>query len=753
MLQLTLSGGDGISEDTLNDLLQQAAATYFKTRGTTTSAMRVAVEQLNAAFLDLNLKANREHSPAAGLLNLVVQRRELLFIAQCGPTHTTLLHQSGFDDFCDPESAGRGLGMSRSATLKYSQAQLQPGDVLVLCADPPKDWLAAPHSGATQLTMNNIRRRLVGQSTGDLAAAVVQFQAGNGQVHTLRARQGAADTQEEPLSGEREPQPPQPDAGPAAPAGSQAGAPEAPASPPVVPPVEARTSPPVTEAAAPPPPVPPLWEYRPAPPPLPVRDVDPPAFETAAPVEPPAPPEPNAPAENAGLPSRPGPSGGKVIKKGLARAWFAGKSAQQNLQRGSMSLAGRILPGSGDNPSMPLSSLLFVAIAIPLVVVAIAMTVYFNSGRSEQHEANLYQAQQYAEQAAGLSDPTLQRNAWTQALYWLDKAEQYGSSDASTALRSETQQKLDAMDGILRLNLQPALTGGGGFSDSTNITRISASASDVYLLDSAQGRVIRMFRTGQGYQVDSQFDCKPGPSGGLYISNLIDVQVLPANNPTGAAVMAMDATGNTLFCIVGDTPLSSTLATPDNNWGQITTFTIDQGILYVLDVLGNAVYYIPGGDNYNFAEPPRLFFDSDIPYLQDVIDLAVNGEDLYLLHQDGKMTTCVFRAYSLGETRCTDPAPYGDSRPGAEAETVSFPEARFVQLQTTQPPDPSVFVLDSSGQAIYHFSLRLNLQRQLRPAHNSDFPVPQNAATAFNISPGRDIFIAFKNDVFYAPLP
>jgi hypothetical protein len=88
-----------------------------------------------------------------------------------------------------------------------------------------------------------------------------------------------------------------------------------------------------------------------------------------------------------------------------------------------------------------------------------------------------------------------------------------------------------------------------------------------------------------------------------------------------------------------------------------------------------------------------------------------------------------------------------------EEETLLFPDAFFAQLITTEPPDPSLFLLDINSPSIYHFSLQLNLDRQLQPSLYSDPPTPDPPATAFSISPSRVVFLAYANQVFYTSLP
>jgi hypothetical protein len=217
-------------------------------------------------------------------------------------------------------------------------------------------------------------------------------------------------------------------------------------------------------------------------------------------------------------------------------------------------------------------------------------------------------------------------------------------------------------------------------------------------------------------------------------------------------VKGIDDTGNLLYCIPGKTPVSQTLIQPDNGWGNISAITMNLGNLYILDTANNAVwlYY---GDNFNYTDQARFFFDKVVPDIRDVVDIALNVDDLYLLHNTGGMTTCTFRAYSQAETKCNDPALYGDIRPGKPAELANFGEAKFTQTLTTQAPDASLYMLDENKPAIYHFSLRLNLQRILIPQVIEGYPEPKQPLSAFGITTNRLLLLAYGNQLFYTQLP
>jgi hypothetical protein len=135
--------------------------------------------------------------------------------------------------------------------------------------------------------------------------------------------------------------------------------------------------------------------------------------------------------------------------------------------------------------------------------------------------------------------------------------------------------------------------------------------------------------------------------------------------------------------------------------------------------------------------------------MTDVIDMAVDKNDLFLLHTDGHTTLCTYSELGVSPSQCTDPLPYTDSRPGHEGQPID-PYPAFSKIVNTQPPDPSTYLLDPKSQALYHFSQRLAYQRQFRP----QAPITGGEASAFTFRPdNRLVFLVVGDQVYYAGLP
>jgi hypothetical protein len=207
----------------------------------------------------------------------------------------------------------------------------------------------------------------------------------------------------------------------------------------------------------------------------------------------------------------------------------------------------------------------------------------------------------------------------------------------------------------------------------------------------------------------------------------------------------MDASGNLLYCVIGSQPYSASMAPPNTGFGQPIGIALDRSDLYVLDPSVNAVWIYP---NLEVSQQPHLFFGAEVPPMADVIDMVVYNEDLYMLHADGHITKCTYSSLSASPTRCDDPYPYSDNRPGRVHGPV-IEDTVFSQMYMLTFPERSIYLLDPQNQAIFYFSVLLNLQSQYQPKS----PLADGAATSFAISPNRAAFLAINNSVYYAALP
>lgn len=450
----------------------------------------------------------------------------------------------------------------------------------------------------------------------------------------------------------------------------------------------------------------------------------------------------------------------KVMVGGIQGGRRVGESLRMFLQRAIP----RLLPGAegaddvettpGEPQQqkmffMPTYALIVIALLIPLIFGTIGSVVYLSLGQSVQYDEYYSQALNARAQAVSETDPARQRDAWQNVINFVDRAQDYRQTTESDSLRSEAQSNLDTLMGVVRLEFVPAFTNGIG--GATQISRMAASESDLYMLDAERGNILHATFTGRSLELDSAFNCQPDTYAGYQVGTLVDLLALPKINAAGANVLGIDSTGNLLYCAPGQVPQAIPLpALPNTNWGRITSFVLDNGNLYVLDATSRAVWVFPGKDSA-FVDTPYFYFGNQIPAsIDSAIDLAISGDDLYLLHADGHISTCIFSRIQETPTRCIDPMLYADSFPAHQGLNV-FAQAHFTQMSLTNPPNSVVLLLDSENQSVFRFSPRaLELQNQIRSHAGDGNPFKSGSVDAMTVSPNYVLYLAIGDQIYFA---
>jgi hypothetical protein len=169
----------------------------------------------------------------------------------------------------------------------------------------------------------------------------------------------------------------------------------------------------------------------------------------------------------------------------------------------------------------------------------------------------------------------------------------------------------------------------------------------------------------------------------------------------------------------------------------------------VLDAQAHAVWVYVGKDGA-FLDRPYFFFGGQIPELDDAIDLAVSSDDLFVLHSDGRLSTCSFSRIEAVPTRCVDPAALVNPFP-AYRDLNLFSEAHFTRMMFSPAPDPALLLLDADSQGVFRIAPRsLELQRQLRAVTGRANPLPQGQVTAMAMSPNHVLYFALQDRLYFA---
>ncbi len=406
---------------------------------------------------------------------------------------------------------------------------------------------------------------------------------------------------------------------------------------------------------------------------------------------------------------------------------------------------------AGQNKDRRLSKKMIIAIAIivPILIGAMAPILYNTFKNARHYNSAIAFAHAAATDAQSTDDPDLQRFNWYAAIQYSLVAKNYRQSAEIDRLVLQAETAIDALDGAIRLNYQTAVD--GELPDEMVISRVIPVNSDLYLFDSTGGQIVHLIPGREAYTVDDSFSCFSGTYSGVVVGDLVGMVSITINNIYETPIMAMDSSGNLLFCAPGMSPQAASLVQPQGGIGNIKSILYDSysGHLFILDPRYNALWVYSGSDLQFTGEPYSLFtyFPMD---LTAAIDLAVNGDELYILFDDGHMATCNAPGFTVSQINCINPAQIIDPRENSPA--IDFLNLELSQSLFITPPDPSVMLLASDTAEIFQLNRRLVLNRIYRGRFEKELAEGQEA-TAFALSSNRLAFLAFENELFYAVIP
>lgn len=682
-------------------VMARLAENYYKTPGSVTSGFRIIAKTLNQYLLEYNRRAGSNKQPVFATLNQLVLRNGCLYLAHSGPAHTYLISSSRLSDICDIQISGQGLGINQTTPIYYQQIDLNPDDILILSPQSLNNWNTDHLKDIYHQGFESVYDYF---SPNKFQAVLIQAKKGSGRTNILQPMVRAPGARID-----------------------------------VGRPIEENVQITVSDEERK------LSSGE-------DLDISDKVFEEGISLQElsfsPTTQDYKKFARKSAPIGKTKPSMSlKAAKIGLSSMQTA-ENVLTKATKAISNMVNRILPGDAAS-GLPSSVMFIVALAVPLLVVSIASVVYFRSGLVSQHEISFQLAQQSANQALTLDNPDLERIAWQNVISNLDQAESYRKTSETINLRLQAQHHLDELDKIVRLIYQPVII--DGLPPDTQITHLAASGNELFMLDSSSGSVLRAMTTSNGYHLDSSFQCSPESPGAEGISSLIDFIIVPKASGLNAVVQALDNSNNFVTCIVDEEVSVEQPTPPSTGMGLLKAFTLELGNLYFLDPEKNAVWIYWDS---NLSEEPELFFTDQIPVLDDITDIGVSENDLYLLHADGHLTLCGYSNWEVAPTRCTDPAVYIDSRQGHEKQPY-YPQTPFSQLQTTQPPDPSLFFFEPKMWSLHHFSLRqLTYHRQYRPAEDLVDANPSSIPTSFTINvENRTVFMVYANQLYFAKFP
>lgn len=735
IVYLLLAGNSTFTITEYKKLAEETANVFYQTPRATTSALKTSAEYVNKILLEKNMASSAKGQYALGYLLLASIREAQCIFSISGPMQAFVFNQNEARHIFEPSVSGKGLGSSQSINIHYAQADLNVGDQLLFCGRVPQAWLN-PLKENKLSSFDSMRRRLVTITNDDLNSILIQATDGIGNINVLTKEEKLLDADSKPLQ-ESSPSLPtelQPESNPAhvlqpsayaIPADVTQTNPSAslprntmprefPAS---IPRAKANDQVEVEEPSI-----------------NQINEADEVVEEKVEEIKIQTPREPSEQTRQAA----------KAIVSGMQSFRRMSETAGEKFRN----FLPRLLPNAETPETSTVSSstfMLFMAILIPLIVVTLAGVVYLRYGRSEQYDTYLNQAQQIRGQALALTDPVEQRKSWEAVLSNVYLAEEHRETTETINLKNEAQSNLDVLLGVTRMQFNPAFSA----KPNIDISRMAASEDDLYLLNAANGEAMRAIPAGNGgFQLDTTFNCRPGVYGGVTVGPLVDILSLPVTSFINATLLGIDASGNLLYCKSGEVPQAIPLPTPDTNWGRVTGFVLDAGNLYVLDSPARAVWVYAGKDG-TFADRPYFFFGQQTP-TQDVIDFIVSGDEMYMLHADGRLSSCSYSRIDTSQSNCKDPLQLINPYP-AYQDIDLFGTANFTQILFAAPPDPSILLLDAGGRNVMRFAPRsVELQNQFQPTIGSANPIPTGSVGAVTVSPDHVLYLAVDGQVYFA---
>ena len=783
LVYLLLTGNSTFSTSEYMQVAINAANVFYQTSGALTSALRSAAESINKVLLERNMSTSGQGQYAVGWLTLAALRDAQCTLLLSGPMHVYWFGQNETRHIHEPAVSGKGLGVNQGTNIHYAQTALSAGDRLLFYGRAPSAW-DSTLDHPTPSSLEAMRRRLITLTSADLNAVLMQATDGAGVLNLLKGTPELKEEKKEetappslisslPRSEEAVSTPGHFDTSHNIQMPNWEDKPDSPAATAHIVQPSAYAIPPQHEEMLPTEQEQPQTSHNPLAD-LP-RTTGPREFPASIPrARSQAQPIPGEPViENNALPvhevkesiesekvvepvraaQQPeAPRAPSVRTRQTAKVIAAGIQSTRRISETIGEKLRNFLPRLLPNPetsevAMPSNTtMMFMAVLIPLMVVTIASVVYLRYGRSQQYETYLSQAQEMKAHALTLSNPVEQRIAWENVLLNVDIAESHRETSDTITVRKEAEANLDKLLGITRMQFNPVFSSNLGIE----VSRMAASELDLFMLNAANGEVLRAELTnGRGFQLDTAFSCKPGVYGSYTVGPLVDILAMPTLNSINATLLGIDAMGNLLYCAPGQVAQAIPLPPPDTNWGRVTSFTLDGGNLYVLDAPARAVWVYTGKDS-TFIDRPYFFFGGQTPEKQDVIDLVIAGDDLYMLHADGHLSTCSYSRIESVPTRCQDPAPLTNPFV-AYQDTDLFGNAHFTQILFTAPPDPSILLLDADTQGVLRFAPRsLELQNQFRPTTGTANPIPSGPVGAVAVGPNHVLYLAVNGQVYFA---
>ncbi len=285
------------------------------------------------------------------------------------------------------------------------------------------------------------------------------------------------------------------------------------------------------------------------------------------------------------------------------------------------------------------------AIAIPVVVAIVGMSVYIQRGQVRRLAEIKQEMGQNLVQAEAADSESLSRTYYQGMVTLAEEADTLRPGDSEiNRLRLEAFTALDQLDGVQRLVARPLYT----YDDTANLSHVALQEGfngGIYTLDAASGSVYRHDSDESyinlGNEPPVQLIFRQQAIGSHVVGNVLDLFWRPAGNSVSRDGIAMLDSRGALLTYYPN--FSDTRAAPlglASEWqAPVGMATYDERI-YVLDVGAGQIWkYFPDGEGFLVNDEDRVIAFDNNPELALAVDFDLYSEDasLVVLYGDGRI--------------------------------------------------------------------------------------------------------------------
>lgn len=715
-----------LSEAQMKEWAEVFSAAYFTSRGSLTMGVSSAVKKLSAYIA----KKMRNSLMPAVFMNIAILRDRTLLVAHAGPVNTTVISSDHVQNFCDETSLPLQLTPNEPS---FFTTQVQSEDIILLCPKVPGDWTNSSIMEVTGDSPLNAIRFLLDRSGGNIQAAVIQIRSGRGKITFKTRTQITANVQPEFIEKVETPTVKRRRSSDLINSVSEVELPG-----PEKPLFRARKSVEIFEESE-------------------DKNEETPENKTDEDIE--TTEETNKKSVSlTGAQELPG-----AQQLDLSFVENSENDSQSDIQENYHYVETINQPEQEhEQEKKPEkksknkfgSLILYFAcgIIIPAIVAAALFFVYSGRSKNELYREYLSKAVESAQAALNASNVNSQLTLWTETLDYVEQASNYGNSTAARTLRREAMQKIDSIHGGISTVYNYA--NQSKLPQGINITEISSSGQYTYALDSGSGSVLKFISSGSGLAIDNSFTCTPGSykalgkdSEVIQVGPMVDFIVLPLGSPHSFVLAGVDADANVLYCSDFTENKAGKLIKPHSEKLSITSITMLENAMYLLDSQASAVweYVYSKADGFKFE--PTNYYGSYSPYLSDATDFVMYREFAYFLKNNGSLLLCDFTGYR----------PTCNTITSVENEDrsihVDLSLHQFRKILMNASPDNSIYIMDAKLQSLLNLSVKGTYIRYIVPNRENEEISQYAYATGFGITGQNRLLWSFRNDLYIGNMP